>query len=119
MKSFKELIVWQKSRVLAVNIYKLTSKYPTEEKYGLVSQLRRCSISVPSNIAEGWGRNSDGNFDKFLKISKGSLAELETQIIISFDLGFIDEIELNKLDAEITEIFKMLVSLIDKISHKK
>jgi len=80
LKSYKELIVWQKSMTLVKELYKLTESFPENEKFGLTSQMRRASISIPSNIAEGWGRLSRKNYIQFLRISRGSLFELETQI---------------------------------------
>ena len=80
LKSYKELIVWQKSMTLVKELYKLTESFPENEKFGLTSQMRRASISIPSNIAEGWGRLSRINYIQFLRISRGSLFELETQI---------------------------------------
>ena len=77
VNSYKELIIWQKSMVLVSKVYSLTKKFPNDEKYGLVSQLNRASVSIPANIAEGWGRESRKNFVQFLRISRGSLFELE------------------------------------------
>jgi len=82
MHNFKDLKVWQKSMDLAIDIYKATSLFPRDEKFGLVSQIKRCSVSIPSNIAEGSGRGSDKEFNHFLNISQGSAFELETQLII-------------------------------------
>jgi four helix bundle protein len=95
-------------------VYKITAGCPAQEKYGLVSQIRRSSVSVPSNIAEGHGRKSNKSFVNFLKISLGSLSELETQLIISVVLGFISE---NVLGEKIKEIRKMLYSLMSKLSE--
>ncbi len=92
MNKFKELIVWQKSRLLVKQIYEMTANFPDEEKYGLISQIRRASISIPSNIAEGCGKNSDKEFIRFLEIANSSCYEIETQIIISQDLGFMNKI---------------------------
>lgn len=108
LSSYKELIVWQKSIELVVLIYKLTSTFPREEIYGLISQLRRCAVSVPSNIAEGWSRKNRPEFINFLSISNGSAAELETQLIISKKLNFGDEIIRNKCFSLLEEVQKML-----------
>lgn len=89
--SFKDLVAWQKSVDLASAIYKLTSTYPKEEVFGLVSQLRRAAVSVSSNIAEGFGRNNRKEKDQFFAIAYGSLLEIESQIIISEKLGFIKD----------------------------
>jgi four helix bundle protein len=111
MNNYKELKIWQKSVDLAVRIYGVTKDFPKEEVYGLTSQLRRCAISVPSNIAEGAGRNTKKDFNKFLGISNGSTCELDTQLIIAQRINFIDALALESLQSEITEIQKMNWSL--------
>jgi four helix bundle protein len=111
MNNYKELKIWQKSVDLAVRIYGVTKDFPKEEVYGLTSQLRRCAISVPSNIAEGAGRNTKKDFNKFLGISNGSTCELDTQLIIAQRINFIDALVLESLQSEITEIQKMNWSL--------
>ncbi len=116
LKSYKELIVWQKSMVLVKELSRLTESFPENEKYGLTSQMRRASISIPSNIAEGWGRLSRKNYVQFLRISRGSLFELETQILITKELNYINDSE--TIENLITEISKMLNSLIKKIEEK-
>jgi len=116
LKSYKELIVWQKSMVLVKDIYKLTSAFPENEKYGLVSQMRRAAVSIPSNIAEGWGRLSRKSYIHFLRISRGSLFELETQILITKELNYISDSE--NSENIIIEISKMLNSLIRKLEEK-
>lgn len=95
-QKYTELDVWKKAREFASHIYLLTSKFPKEETYGLTSQIRRCAVSVPSNIAEGSGRQHQKETIQFLAIARGSLYELETQIYVSFDIGFISEIQLNE-----------------------
>ncbi len=116
IKSYKELIVWQKAIVLVKEIYKITNSLPEAEKYGLISQMRRCSISVPSNIAEGWGRLSRKNYIQFLRIARGSLFELETQIILTKELDYISDSE--KIEGLIIEISKMLNAIIKKLTEK-
>src|SRR4029079_16139061 len=111
MHNYKKLTVWQKSVDLAVEMYKLTKKFPPEEKFGLVSQIRKCVVSIASNIAEGAGRNTTGEFIQFIGISEGSANELETQTIISEKLGYITKEELNKSIDSISEIRRMLFSL--------
>ena len=103
IKSFKELIVWQKSILLVKLIYQLTYYFPTEEKF------RRCAVSIPSNIAEGWGRNSSNHFQYFLSVSQGSLSELETQLIIAKELGFVQSYK--EIEDLILEIGKMLSTM--------
>ena len=111
MHNFKKLTVWEKSVDLAVEMYTLTKKFPPEEKFGLVSQIRKSAVSIASNIAEGAGRNTIGEFIQFIGISEGSVNELETQIIISKKLGYITDEELEKTNYSISEIRKMLFSL--------
>ena len=115
IKSYRDLIVWQKSIYLVRNVYILTQKLPKEELYRLTNQMRRCAVSIPSNIAEGYGRNSTGDYKRFLQIAVGSLYELQTQIEISFQLKYLDENNLNSIISLCTEIDKILYSLIQKI----
>ena len=104
MHNYKQLTVWQNAVELSVMIYKVTKEFPAEEKFGLISQIRRAVVSVASNIAEGAGRNSDGEFIQFLGIAAGSLNELETQIIIANQLDFVTEIITNTLTQKIAEV---------------
>jgi len=110
--SYKDLIVWQKSKDLAVRVYKITKKFPDQEKYGLMSQMRRNSISIPSNIAEGSRRSTKKDFRNFLCIAFGSGAELETQLIIALEVGLLPEGDYNKLNENLTEIMKILNKMI-------
>jgi len=87
-QSYKDLVVWQKGIALAKLIYTITAKFPAEEKFGLVSQMRRAAVSIPSNIAEGQARHTTGEFIQFISHAEGSVAELETQLILSIELGF-------------------------------
>ena len=119
MATFKGLLVWQKSMDLARLVYETTASYPSEEKFGLVSQLRRCAVSIPSNIAEGHGRDSFNERGHFLYISSGSSNELETQIILSRDFGFIDEVAFQELTRLNDEVSKMLSSLIYTLKHRR
>ena len=116
MHRFKKLDVWNKSVDLAVYVYKATQDFPKDERFGLVSQMRRCSVSVSSNIAEGAGRNTDGEFIHFLGIAEGSLNELETQSIISYRLGYLTEESLKKIQLSVDElknkIYKLKQSLL-------
>ncbi|WP_439128583.1 four helix bundle protein [Polaribacter sp.] len=89
MHRYKDLKFWQLSRTFCKYIYQITSSFPNSEKFGLVSQLRRAVVSIPSNVAEGASRNSNKNFSRFLTIALGSYYEIETQLLISFDLNFI------------------------------
>ena len=116
MHKYKELKVWQKARVLVKEIYKVTPKFPKEEVYGLTSQIKRSCISIPSNIAEGAGRKSQNDFLRFLDIANGSAFELETQIILAFDLEFISKKELDSIIDDVTEIQKMIYGLKNKLN---
>ncbi len=114
MRDYKELIVWQKSRTLVKNIYDRTKIFPKEEQYGLTNQIRRAVVSIPSNIAEGYNRQSDKEFVRFLSIAKGSAAEVETQIILAQDLEYISAEERDIFLLQISEILHMLGALIAK-----
>lgn len=115
MHNFKELVVWQKARKLVKEMYLILKSFPEEEKYGIVSQIKRASISIPANIAEGTGRNTDKDFLRFLDIATGSSFELETLIILSFDLEFLKESDYNNLIKELEEIQKMIYGLKARI----
>jgi four helix bundle protein len=114
MHNYKELNVWKRSIKLAVKVYKLSQKFPSDERFGLTSQIRRCAVSVPSNIAEGAGRRTNGEFVNFLGIAHGSICELETQLYIGFELEYFGAEQLEEISLEVTEIQKMLYSLIIK-----
>ncbi len=114
MHQFKNLIVWQKARALVKHVYQITTLFLTNEKFGLISQMRRASVSIPSNIAEGAGRNSNKDFSRFLDIANGSSFELETQFYLRLDLEYISVEQFNSLDEKIQEIQKMLFSLKSK-----
>ncbi|MEY4930954.1 MAG: hypothetical protein RI909_1678 [Bacteroidota bacterium] len=118
MHNFKELKVWQLSRNLVREIYEVTSDFPSSEKYGLVSQIKRCTVSVHTNIAEGSGRNTDKDFAHFLNISLGSAYELETLLILSFDVNLINEDQLDKFSLRISEIQKMTFGLIKTLRQE-
>ncbi len=111
IKSYKDLIVWQKSIELVIEIYKLTKNFPKDEIYGLTSQIRRASVSIPSNIAEGFSRRHRKEYSQFIRIAFGSGAELETQLIISKKLKHSNDNEYQKIDSLLIEIMKMLNSL--------
>ena len=116
MSSYKELIVWQKSIQLVTDIYKLTKTFPKEEIYGLASQMQRAVVSIPSNIAEGNDRNSSKEFSQFLRIARGSLAELETQIIISEKLEYTNKGQITPILNSCYEIGRMIHGLLTKFN---
>ena len=115
-RSYRDLIVWQKSVELVSNIYVSTRAFPKEEMYGITSQIRRAGVSIPANIAEGQGRNSLGEFRQFLGIAQGSLAELETLLIISGNLQYLTPSGTNELLKKCEEIGRLLAGLKSSIS---
>jgi len=115
MTSHKDLKVWQKGIELVKSIYEITQSFPSNEQFGLVSQMRRAAVSIPSNIAEGCGRNSDKELIHFLYIALGSASELETQIIISQELSLLQPEKSEQMQSLIFEIIKMISSLIKSI----
>ena len=118
IKSYKDLIIWQKSIDLAVLVYKVTSKFPKEEIFGLTSQARRATTSISLNIAEGYGRNTTKNYINSLYIAQGSLQELETAIILGVRLEFITEKDCEKVNSLIVEESKMFNALINSLENK-
>ncbi len=117
MKTFRELVVWQKSMDLSVEIYNLTNSFPQSEEYGLSSQVRRSSVSVPSNIAEGYGRNHTKDFVRFLQIAQGSVYECQTQLEIAYRVNYLIKDDFDNIDARFKELAKMLSSLIRKVNE--
>ena len=118
MNSYKDLVVWQKAIDLSIDIYSLTKDFPKEEMYGLVSQIRRSAVSIPSNIAEGQARKYHQQFSHFLSIAQGSLAELETQIIIAMKLGYIAGEQKDLFDA-MHSIGKMITRLKQNLTQEE
>lgn len=116
--NYKNLIVWQKSIRLVKILYQLTANFPGEEKFGLISQIRRAAVSIPSNIAEGQARRTTADYIRFVSIAEGSLAEVETQLIIAIDLGFCAESETQEIFGLLTEVRKMLNALRRSLSTK-
>ena len=112
MEGYKNLIVWQKAKLLAIEIYKLTEQFPRTEIYGLTSQMKRAAISIPSNIAEGYRRNHDKEKIQFLAIAFGSGAELETQIEIAKEIFKIPKLDFLKTEVLLNEIMKILNKLL-------
>ena len=113
--TYEKLIVWRKSILLTKRIYLITKTFPKEELFGLTDQLKRSSVSIPSNIAEGYGRNSRGDYKRFLSISLGSVYELQTQVILSKELKFIDENTFEEVFSLSKEIDRMLYAMIKKL----
>jgi len=115
INTYRDLLVWQKAMALVNEIYKVSQMFPVVEMYGLTSQIRRCAVSVPSNIAEGYGRRSTGDYKRFLQVATGSLFELQTQVEIAFNLGYIRKEVFDSLFEKTNELDRMLSSLISKI----
>jgi four helix bundle protein len=117
IEKYQDLQIWQRAIKLVGWVYKITQQFPSEEKFGLVSQMRRSAVSVPSNIAEGFARWGNKEYRHFLYVSLGSCAELNTQLVISHNLGYIGENEQNELVDEIDQISKMITALVKKIDE--
>lgn len=114
LHNFRELIAWQKAMQLAKNAYLLTANFPASERYGLVSQIQRAAVSIPANIAEGAGRPTPKELVHFLSFSLGSAYELETEFLLANNLMYIDEQQLEKINEEVTEVQKLVYSLMKK-----
>jgi four helix bundle protein len=119
LKNYKELKVWQKAYQLCLEVYKMTKGFPKEERYGLTSQIRRSAVSVPSNIAEGYGRKTTPEYIRSLYFAYGSNCELETQISLSGDLGYVKTQEKEMLQRSIGEVERMLKALIKSLENKR
>ena len=117
-KSYKDLVAWQKGIQLVTEIYALTRTFPADEKFGLTSQLNRAAVSVPSNIAEGWGRETSKNFIQFLRNSRGSIKEIQTQLIIAKNLGYITSEKFEAVTGMSEEAGKIIHGLIKSIERK-
>ena len=118
-RTYRQLFVWQKAKALAVQVYRSTEQFPRNETYGLTSQLRRAAVSVPSNIAEGQGRLTSGEFSHFLGQARGSLLEMETQLDIALDLRYLDQNEQQTLAQEIYQVLGLLNRLIESLRRKR
>lgn len=117
MNSYRDLIVWQKSMYMVTLIYRITKKFPEDEKFGLVSQLKRSAVSIPSNIAEGYGRHYKKDYSRFLQIARGSLYESQTQLEIAINLSVLKVEDLEEINGLSVEVEKMLNSLIKKLEE--
>jgi four helix bundle protein len=115
MQDYRKLTVWKKSHLLTLSIYKVTSEFPKSEMYGLTSQMRRSCASIPTNIAEGCGRDSGGEFSQFLRIAQGSASELEYQLLLAKELLFLPAKAYELLDSQLNEIRRMLTSFQKKL----
>jgi four helix bundle protein len=119
MKDFRDLLVWQKSHSLTLGIYKVTSGFPKSELYGLTSQMRRAAASIPANIAEGCGKQSDADFGRYIEIAMGSASELDHHLILAYDLGFLVEDDYQQLNGQTQEVKRMLIGFIKKLKANR
>jgi len=118
IKTYRDLIIWQKSMALVTQIYMVTKRFPNDETYTLISQMRRCAISIPSNIAEGYGRKSTNDYIRFLNIAMGSIYELQTQLEISLNLKYLKEKDFEKFYELCRELERMLSSMTRKLGSQ-
>jgi four helix bundle protein len=114
-KNYRELIVWQDAIKIAKAVYKLTEKFPRHENYALADQIRRAAVSVPSNIAEGQARKAPGDFRRFLRIALGSLAEVDTQLVLAQEFGYLGKEDVDSMDEQIQNLRKKLYALINSL----
>ena len=119
MESYRDLIAWKKSKNLALDVYACTREFPKSEVYGLAAQMRRAAVSIPSNIAEGKSRHSDRELVQFLRHARGSLLELETQLEIAHDLGYVQPLAFGRLDLKTKEVGKILNGLIQRFQPRE
>jgi four helix bundle protein len=119
IKTFRDLLAWQKSIALVTEIYRAGKSFPKEETYGLTGQMRRSAISIPSNLAEGYARRSRAEYGRFVQIAIGSLYEIQTQLVIASNLGYVTQDRFNELHEQTREIERMLSSLHQKLSRPK
>lgn len=117
MKTFRDLLIWQKGMDLVTHTYTVTANFPKDEQFGLTSQIRRCAISIPSNVAEGFGRGTNKDYYRFLTISIGSLFEFQTQIEIAYNLKYISETEFNTIFENSRELERMFSSFMNKVKE--
>src|SRR5262249_46956882 len=119
MKDFRDLVVWKKAHALTLAVYRVTRTFPREELFGLTSQMRRCSLSIGANIAEGCGKPGDREFQRFLQIASGSGSELDYHIPVAHDLQLLSDSDFQSLCCDLTQLRKMLTSLIRKIEQER
>jgi len=115
-RHYKELLVWQRAMELVTEVYQITVAFPADERFGLVSQLRRAAVSIPSNVAEGQGRSTKGEFKQFLGTARGSLFEVETQVMIARNLGMLSDVDATNLKESIGDVGRLLNGLIRSLA---
>ena len=119
MKDFRDLKVWERAHQLTLRVYKVSTRFPREELFGLISQMRRCSASIGANIAEGCGKRGNNEFQRFLQIASGSASELEYHLLLARDLHFLSESDYLEMKNELSALRKMLTSLLQKIEGER
>lgn len=117
IRNYRDLVLWQKGVALAMEVYRLSRGFPRHERFGLSSQVQRAAVSVSSNIAEGQSRRHTGEFRQFLYQSLGSLAEVDTQLVLAHELGYLSEDEVEKADAMVSELRRMIHGLVSRLPH--
>jgi S23 ribosomal protein. len=118
IESYKDLEAWRLAVQATKAVYRLSERFPTEERFGLISQIRRASVSIPSNIAEGWGRQSTQDYVRFLRMARGSIFEVETQIVLARELGFVADEQTTEADSILKDAGRVLAGLIRSIERK-
>ena len=119
VKSYRDLVAWQRARELVKEVYLLTALFPAGERFGLVSQMDRAAVSMPSNIAEGYGRSTTQDYLKFLRIARGSAYELETQLVLAVDLGLCDDARAQRVVGLLQEVIRVLQGLVAALERKQ
>jgi four helix bundle protein len=119
VKDFRNLKVWNRAHALTLEVYRITRSFPTEERYGLTSQIRRCSASIAANVAEGCGRRGNGEFHRFLQIASGSASELDYQLLLAHDLSLIEDGVYQSIYKKLGELRRMLTSLILRVDSER
>lgn len=118
VKSYRDLVAWQRARELVKEVYLLTASFPIGERFGLVSQMDRAAVSIPSNIAEGYGRSTTQDYLKFLRIARGSAYELETQLVLAVDLGLCDDARARRIAGLLQEVIRVLQGLVTALERR-
>ena len=119
MKDFRDLKVWERAHRLTLDVYRMTSRFPREELYGLTSQMRRCSASIGANIAEGYGKRGNNEFQRFLQIASGSASELDYHFLLARDLSFLPDADYVRVEGDLSILRKMLTSLLQKVDGER
>ena len=119
VKSYRDLVAWQRARELVKEVYLLTAKFPVGERFGFVSQMDRAAVSIPSNIAEGYGRLTTQDYLKFLRIARGSAYELETQLVLAVDIGLCDDVRARRAVGLLQEVIRVLQGLVSALERKQ